>query len=86
MRAEQLLIVAQRFCEVHRVRISNYSALVAAAAAAHALIDGIRIHDNPRQEAASLYEILTKVEALRGHNKEFATICAKIHLAVADGG
>ena len=53
MRTEQLLIVAQRFCETHRVRIVNYSALVAASAAAHARIDGIAIHDNIYQAAAS---------------------------------
>lgn len=80
MRTEQLLIVAQRFCETHRVRIVNYSALVAASAAAHARIDGIAIHDNIYQAAASLIDVLTKVEALSGNNKEFASICAKIYL------
>ena len=80
MRAEQVLIVAQRFCEAHRVRITNYSALVAASAAAHARIDGIAIHDNIYQEAASLNSVLTKMEALSGHNKEFAAICAKIYI------
>lgn len=85
MRAEQLLVVAQRFCEARRVRITNYSALVAAAAAAHARIDGIAVHDNQNQEAASMYAVLTAVGALSDHNKEFANICAKIHLTVTDG-
>ena len=85
MTAEQLLIIAQRFCEARRVRITNYSALVAASAAAHARIDGIRVHDNPTQQAESLYAVLTKVGALSDHNKEFAQICAKIHLNVTDG-
>lgn len=84
MRSEQLLIVAQRFCEASRVRIINYSALVAAAAAAHARIDGIAVHDNPQQEAASMYAVLMKVGALSDHNKEFAQICAQIHLTVTD--
>ena len=84
MRAEQLLIVAQRFCEIHRVRITNYSAIVAAAAAAHARLDGIAIHDQPQQEAAAMYAVLTKVGALSDHNKEFAKTCAKIYLTVTD--
>lgn len=84
MRVEQLLIVAQRFCEAHRVRITNYSALVAASAAAHARIDGIAVHDNPQQEAAALHAVLTKVGALSDLNKEFANTCAKIYLTVTD--
>ncbi|MGX1739004.1 cell filamentation protein Fic [Corynebacterium flavescens] len=80
---EQLLLIAREFCAVYNVRISNFSALVAASAAANARIEGLPVHGSPRAAAHALGEVLRKVEALSGHNREFAALCERVFLALA---
>ena len=44
MSPEQLYLLAQEFCARFNLRIINYSALVSAAAASTARLEGIAIH------------------------------------------
>ena len=54
MSAEQLYLLAQEFCARFNLRIINYSALVAAAAASTARLEGIAIHGDEQQAAQAL--------------------------------
>ena len=80
---EQLLLIAREFSAVYNVRISNFSALVAASAAANAHIEGLPVHDSPRAAAHALGQVLRKVEALSGHNRQFSALCERVFLALA---
>lgn len=81
---EQLLLIAREFCTRYNVRITDFSALVAASAAADAHIQGLPVHDSPRAAAHALAEVLRKVGALSGHNPQFAALCGRVYLEMAD--
>lgn len=87
MTGEQLVIVAQEFCHKRggSVRIINYAALVAAAAAANARVDGIPVHATAQDATRALVATLTKLEPLSDENSEFAKICGQIYRTVTDG-
>lgn len=85
MTPEQLLIVAREFCQHHRVRIVRFDALVAAAAAAGAKMDGIPVHASPRESAGAMVRALTLLAPLNDLNKEFAQVCGQIYLSVTEG-
>lgn len=84
MTPEQLLVVAREFCPRYRVSITDFAALAAASAAAHARIDGIEVHDGPQRAAAALEKVLRAVPALSGHNAEFGRLCKRIYLQSAE--
>ena len=46
MTPEQLLLVAREFCAQHKVTVTNFGALVAAASLSTAKMEGIAIHGN----------------------------------------
>ena len=81
MSAEQLYLLAQEFCARFQLRIINYSALVAAAAASSARLEGIAIHGNEQQAAKAMAEVLEKVPALNAGNQTFAQYCARVYIA-----
>lgn len=81
MSAEQLYLLAQKFCARFQLRIINYSALVAAAAASSARLEGIAIHGNEQQAAKAMAEVLEKVPALNAGNQTFAQYCARVYMA-----
>ena len=81
MSPEQLYLVAQEFCARFNLRIINYSALVAAAAASTARLEGIAIHGDEQQEAQAMAEVLEKVPALNAGNQTFAQYCARVYMA-----
>lgn len=80
MSAEQLYLLAQEFCARFQLRIINYSALVAAAAASTARLEGIAIHGNEQQAAKAMAEVLEKVPALNAGNQTFAQYCARVYM------
>ena len=84
MSAEQLLLVAREFCQAYRVRVINFAALAAAAAASTATIEGISVHGSRSAGAESLETVLRAVPALSGKNEEFARFCAEVYLSVAE--
>ena len=81
MSAEQLYLLAQEFCARFQLRIINYSALVAAAAASSARLEGIAIHGNEQQAAKAMAEVLEKEPALNAGNQTFAQYCARVYMA-----
>lgn len=80
MSSEQLYLLAQEFCARFRLRIINYSALVAAAAASTARLEGIVIHGDEQQAAQAMAEVLEKVPALNAGNHTFAQYCAQVYM------
>ena len=84
MSVEQLVLVAREFCRVYRVRILDFAALAAAAAASTASIEGIAVHGNRHEAARALESVLKAVPALSGKNEEFAGFCAQVYLSVAE--
>ncbi|MDO5032182.1 cell filamentation protein Fic [Corynebacterium sp.] len=84
MTAEQLLLIAREFCARYQVRVTNFSALAAAAAASTASFEGIPVHDSPRQAARALAQVLRGVKALSARNEEFAVFCARVYLSVTE--
>ncbi|ACP31607.1 hypothetical protein [Corynebacterium aurimucosum] len=84
MNAEQLLLIARDFCQAYRVRVINFAALTAAAAASTATVEGIAVHGNRSAAAESLETVLRAVPALSGKNEEFARFCAEVYLSVAE--
>ncbi|OFN77101.1 MULTISPECIES: cell filamentation protein Fic [unclassified Corynebacterium] len=84
MNIEQLLLIAREFCQAHRVRVTDFAALAAAAAASTATVEGIAVHGSRTAAAESLEKILRAVPALSGKNEEFARFCAEVYLSVAE--
>lgn len=80
MSPEQLYLLAQEFCARFRLRIINYSSLVAAAAASTARLEGIAIHGDEQQAAQAMAEVLEKVPALNAGNQTFAQYCARVYM------
>lgn len=81
---EQLLLIAREFCTRYNVRITDFSVLVAASAAADAHIQGLPVHNNPRAAARTLSEVLRTLGALSGRNPQFAALCGRVYLEMAD--
>ncbi|GAA1472625.1 hypothetical protein GCM10009604_12030 [Corynebacterium aurimucosum] len=84
MSAEQLLLAAREFCQTYRVRVINFAALAAAAAASTATVEGIAVHGSRSAAAESLETVLRAVPALSGKNEEFARFCTEVYLSVAE--
>ena len=84
MSTEHLCLLAKEFCASFKVRITNFAALAAAAAASTAKLEGIAIHDSHRDAAGSMAEVLARVPALSGHNAEFAKFSARVYLSVKE--
>ena len=84
MNVEQLLLVAREFCQAHRVRVTDFAALAAAAAASTATVEGIAVHGSRTAAAEALETVLRSVPALSGKNEEFARFCAEVYLSVAE--
>lgn len=76
---EQLLLIADKFCETNRVQIEDFSALVAAAATPGARLDGIPVHADPTAAGASLARAITRLQPLSNLNEEFGEACEAIY-------
>ena len=79
MTTEQLYLLAREFCARF-----NFATLAAAAAASTAKVEGIAIHDNHRDAARAMAEVLARVPALNGYNAEFAKFSARVYLSVKE--
>lgn len=80
---EQLLSIADEFCEAYPARIRSFSAIAAAAAVPGARVHGIPVHDTPQAAATALNFALTRLEPLSAHNSEFAKVCATVYQRLA---
>ena len=84
MNVEQLLLIAREFCQAYRVRVTDFAALAAAAAASTATVEGIAVHGSRTAAAEALETVLRAVPALSGKNEQFARFCAEVYLSVAE--
>ena len=84
MTPEQLLLVAREFCAQHKVTVTNFGALVAAASLSTAKMEGIAIHGNRVQAARAMRDLLVAYSALNAHNDAFATVCARVYMEIED--
>ncbi|MEX3507581.1 cell filamentation protein Fic [Corynebacterium sp. LK2590] len=81
MSPEQLLLVAREYQRLHSAaRVSNFAALAAASAAAHAHIDGIAVHASDLTAARALRTCLRAFPALSTGNEDFAELSARVFL------
>lgn len=81
---EQLLLIADEFCNSHRVRVINFAALVAAAAVPGAKLEGIPIHADTSAAGEALEEAIIRLEPLSDRNKDFSHVCRQIYRRLAD--
>ncbi|GAB2516822.1 hypothetical protein CATRI_00035 [Corynebacterium atrinae] len=77
---EQLLLVADEFCEFHRCQVRSFSALVAAAVVPGARLDGVWVHASVPTAAAALEETVVQLQPLDRHNTEFGALCREVYL------
>ena len=81
---EQLLLIADEFCAVHRVRVRNFAALAAAAAVPGARLHGVAVFDSPDAAGRALEETVVKLAPLNDKNEEFARVCGEVYRRFAD--
>ncbi|AKK04374.1 hypothetical protein CMUST_00055 [Corynebacterium mustelae] len=81
---EQLLIIADVFCEEHKLNISNFSALYAIAAITQAAFQGIRVHESAAQVASAIEKTTRTLKPLNSKNSDFAQAVAAVYKAYAD--
>ena len=60
--------------------VDRWAALVAAAAASTARLEGIVIHGDEQQAAQAMAEVLEKVPALNAGNHTFAQYCTHVYM------
>lgn len=81
---EQLLLIADEFCAVHRVRVRNFAALAAAAAVPGARLHGVAVFDSTAAAGQALGETVVSLVPLSGKNEEFARVCGEVYRRFAD--
>lgn len=81
---EQLLLIADEFCAVHRVRMRSFAALVAAAAVPGARLHGVAVFDSPAAAGRALEETVVKLAPLNDKNEAFARVCGEVYRRFAD--
>lgn len=81
---DQMLAVADQFCERFPVRVRDYSALAAAAAVPGARFRGVAVHDSPVRAAEALRDTVERLEPLTSGNDEFAQVCALLYRRLAE--
>lgn len=80
---EQLLSIADEFCESYPARIRSFGAIAAAAAVPGARVHGIPVYDSPAVAAAGLSEAVIRLEPLTAHNVDFARVCSAVYQRLA---
>ena len=75
---EQLLIIAEEFCERFHTRIRSHAALVAIAAIPRATLSGIRIFNTEDAALTSMADTIRRLEPLQGYNTVFAEVVLEI--------
>ena len=76
---EQLLIVADEFCETRRVQVRDFGALVAAAAVPGAHIAGVPVYAGVPAAARALETTVIQLEPLSECNQEFGRIAREVY-------
>lgn len=81
---EQLLAVADLYCERFPARVRSYSALAAAAAVPGTRFGGVAVHDSVIRAAEALRDAVERLEPLNSRNEEFARLCAQVYRRLAE--
>ncbi|STC69223.1 hypothetical protein [Corynebacterium pilosum] len=76
---EQLLIIADAFCDKHNVQVTSFSALVAAAAVPGARFEGIAVFTEVTEAARALEEAICRLEPLDHANEDFAAYVRAVY-------
>lgn len=79
MSAEQLLAVADEYCEVTGARVRSFSALVACAAIPGARVHGVPVFDTVGRAAEALAAAVRRMEPLTAGNSDFALVAAEVY-------
>ena len=79
MSAEQLLAVADEYCEVTGARVRSFSALVACAAVPGARVHGVPVFDTVGRAAEALAAAVRRMEPLTAGNSGFALVAAEVY-------
>lgn len=79
MSAEQLLAVADEYCEVTGARARSFSALVACAAIPGARVHGVPVFDTASRAAEALAAAVRRMEPLTAGNSGFALVAAEVY-------
>ncbi|MCT1585611.1 TetR family transcriptional regulator [Corynebacterium sanguinis] len=77
---EQLLAIADEYCEVARVRVKSFPSLCAAAAVPGARVHGVPVFDSAPAAAAALAATVSKLQPLTGANAGFAEVVRRVYL------
>ena len=77
--AEQLLLIADEYCAIHRVTVRDFGALVAAASVPGARINGIPVYADRVNAGEALARAVARLEPLSDHNREFGAVCRDIY-------
>ncbi|MDO5098607.1 MAG: TetR family transcriptional regulator [Corynebacterium sp.] len=80
---EQVLIIADIFCEEHKLTVSNFGALYAIAAITQAAFQGVRVFESATQVAAAIEHTTRLLKPLSSKNSDFAQAVAAVYKAYA---
>ncbi|WP_165164743.1 TetR family transcriptional regulator [Corynebacterium qintianiae] len=81
---EQLLVVANEFCTVPRVRVRSFSALCAAAAVPGARVHGVAVFDSPLAAGVALASAIVALQPLTDANDAFAEVARRVYIDWAE--
>lgn len=80
MTPENLLTIADTFCEIMRVRIRDFGALAAASSVVDARFHGARVYDSHIDAARGLEKAIIALKPLTGENEAFGKVAAQVYL------
>ena len=84
MSPEQLLAIADEFCPAYKVRVRSFAMLAACAAVPGARIHGVPVCQSPQEGAMLLFDAISNLSPLTGHNAAFASIARDVYLRWAE--
>lgn len=82
---EQLLIIADHFCETYNVRLKSFSDLAAAAAVPGARFEGIPLYTSPDVAGTALADYICMLKPLSALNVEFSELACDVYRRWASG-
>ncbi|WP_080792266.1 TetR family transcriptional regulator [Corynebacterium pacaense] len=80
--AEQLLIIADEVCAVHKVSVVSFAALSAASGVSGASLHGVDVHGSVEEMAHAVARTITRLGPLSGANDVFAEVTARVLLSL----
>lgn len=75
---EQLLLIADEFCDQYRVSVIDFAAFCAASAVTGGQLEGVAVHQNLTSARHSLEHAVAALAPLSAKNREFATVVGEV--------